>query len=177
MNSQPTHLQPLSTQTKVSRFLMNWLLLTIVWIGFTGTFDLHELLTGIVVAGILSFMAIRIFTCCDLALLAPKKLFYLGKFIVVFLVALVKSNFDMARRVLSPALPINPGVVKFKSQLKSNFAKMVLANAITLTPGTLSIDVIDDTFYIHWIDVKSADPEVAFKEIAEDFENLLIKIF
>ncbi len=177
MNSQPAHFQPLSTQTKISRFLMNWILLTIVWIGFTGTLDLQELLVGIGVTAILSFMAIRIFTCCDLTLLAPKKLFYLGKFIIVFLMALVKSNFDMARRVLSPSLPINPGVVKFKSKLKSNFSKMVLANAITLTPGTLSIDVIDDTFYIHWIDVVSDDPEVAFKEIAEDFENLLIKIF
>lgn len=177
MNRQPTHLQPLSTQTKLSRFLMNWILLTLVWIGFTGTLDVQELLVGIIISGILSLMAIRIFTCCTLALLAPKKLFYLGKFIVVFLIALIKSNFDMARRVLSPALPINPGVVQFKSQLKSNFAKMVLANAITLTPGTLSIDIIDDTFYIHWIDVVSDQPEVAFKEIAEDFENLLLKIF
>jgi len=156
---------------------MNWILLTLVWIGFTGTLDLQELGVGVVIAGILSLMAIRIFTCCDLTLLAPKKLFYLGKFIVIFLIALVKSNFDMAGRVLSPSLPINPGVVKFKSKLKSNFSKMVLANAITLTPGTLSIDVIGDTFYIHWIDVKSANPEIAFKEIAEDFENLLIKIF
>lgn len=177
MNSQPTHFQSLSTQTKLSRFLMNWILLTLVWIGFTGTLDLQELGVGVVIAGILSLMAIRIFTCCDLTLLAPKKLFYLGKFIVIFLIALVKSNFDMAGRVLSPSLPINPGVVKFKSKLKSNFSKMVLANAITLTPGTLSIDVIGDTFYIHWIDVKSANPEIAFKEIAEDFENLLIKIF
>lgn len=177
MNSQSAHIQPLSTATKVSRFLMNWILLTLVWIGFTGTIDTIELLVGVGVAGILSAMSIRIFTCCDLSLLSPQKLFYLGKFAIVFLIALIKSNFDMARRVLSPSLPINPGVVKFKSKLKSNFAKMVLANAITLTPGTLSIDVIGDTFYIHWIDVTTTDPEEAFKEIAEDFENLLIKIF
>ena len=156
---------------------MNWILLTVVWIGFTGTLDTTELLVGVVIAGILSAMAIRIFTCCDLSILAPTKLFYLTKFVVVFVIALIKSNFDMARRVLSPSLPINPGVVKFKSKLKSNFSKMVLANAITLTPGTLSIDVIGDTFYIHWIDVTTTDPEEAFKEIAEEFESILLKIF
>jgi multicomponent Na+:H+ antiporter subunit E len=54
---------------------------------------------------------------------------------------------------------------------------MVLANSITLTPGTLSIDIIDDTFYIHWIDVKTTDPEKAYTEIAETFEKILLKIF
>ena len=54
---------------------------------------------------------------------------------------------------------------------------MVLANSITLTPGTLTIDVVGDTFYIHWIDVKTTDPEKAFTEIAESFEKVLLKIF
>jgi len=54
---------------------------------------------------------------------------------------------------------------------------MVLANSITLTPGTLTIDVIKNTFYIHWIDVKSEDSEVVYKEIAESFEKILIKIY
>ena len=98
-------------------------------------------------------------------------------FLFTFLVALVKSNMDVARRVLSPSLPINPGIVKFKTSLKTNFSKMVLANAITLTPGTLSIDIIDDTYYIHWIDVKTTDPEKAKAEIAGKFEEILLKIF
>ena len=83
----------------------------------------------------------------------------------------------MARIVLSPSLPINPGIVKFKSKLPTDYAKMVLANSITLTPGTLSIDIIDDTFYIHWINVKTTNPEEAFTEIAETFEKILLKIF
>jgi len=95
----------------------------------------------------------------------------------VFLVELVKSNLDVARRIISPSLPINPGIVKFKTKLTSEYAKMVLANSITLTPGTLSLDIIDDTFYIHWIDVKTLDPEEVRMEIAEKFEKILIKIF
>ncbi len=99
------------------------------------------------------------------------------KYIVVFIIALLKSNLDVARRVLSPSLPINPGIVKFKTNLPTDFSKMVLANSITLTPGTLTIDIIEDTFYIHWIDVKTTDPEKAFTEIAEQFEKILLKIF
>jgi multicomponent Na+:H+ antiporter subunit E len=90
---------------------------------------------------------------------------------------MIKANLDVARRVISPSLPINPGIVKIKTRLKSDYAKMVLANSITLTPGTLSVDIVDDYIYIHWIDVKSTDPEQAFKDIAETFEKILIKIF
>jgi multicomponent Na+:H+ antiporter subunit E len=54
---------------------------------------------------------------------------------------------------------------------------MVLANSITLTPGTLTIDVIDDVFYIHWIDVQTTNPEDAFTHIAESFEKILLKIY
>ena len=65
-------------------------------------------------------------------------------YIPVFLYKLVLANFDMAYRVLSPKLPINPRIVKVPTSLKSDFLKLVLANSITLTPGTLSLDVEDD---------------------------------
>jgi multicomponent Na+:H+ antiporter subunit E len=98
-------------------------------------------------------------------------------YLIVFTWELIKSNLDVARRVLTPSLPINPGIVKFKTKLTTDYSKMVLANSITLTPGTLSIDIVDDTFYVHWIDVKTTDPEEAFVEIAETFEKILLKIF
>ena len=54
---------------------------------------------------------------------------------------------------------------------------MVLANSITLTPGTVTIDVIDNMFYVHWIDVETEDPQQAFMLIAEPFEKVLLKIY
>lgn len=149
----------------------------LVWIGFTSTFALQELFVGIFVTMVLSMLTIRFFTCCTFRFLRPVSLFWVFYFFWVFLVALVKANLDVAWRVISPSLPINPGIVKFKTKLKTDYAKMVLANAITLTPGTLTIDVVDDTFYVHWIDVKTTDPEKAFQEIAEPFEKILLKIF
>lgn len=170
-------MKSLTLNAKLTRFFINWLFLMIVWIGFTTTFAMQEIAIGLLVSGLISALTIRLFTCCTLSILAPQRIFYMVYYLIIFTRELIKSNFDVARRVLTPSLPINPGIVKFKTKLPTHYAKMVLANSITLTPGTLTIDVIDDTFYIHWIDVKTTDPEEAFLEIAETFEKILLKIF
>ncbi len=168
---------PLTLSQKAERFFINWVFLMLVWLAFTSTFAVQEVIIGLLTSGLISALSIRMFTCCTISIFNPVKIFYMIKYLIVFLIALVQSNFDVARRVLTPSLPINPGIVKFKTELKTHFSRMVLANSITLTPGTLSVDVIDDTFYIHWIDVKTTDEKKAFTEIAESFEKILLKIF
>ncbi len=170
-------MQSLTFNQKLGRFILNWILLMLVWLMFTSTLFWQEVLVGAVVSMLLSLASIRIFTCCDFSILRPDRIFWMIWYFFVFIKALVVANFDVARRVISPSLPINPGIVKFKTKLKTNYSKMVLANSITLTPGTLSVDVVGDTFYIHWIDVETTDPEEAFKIIAEPFEKILLKIF
>ncbi len=90
---------------------------------------------------------------------------------------LLKSNFNVARIVLTPGLPIQPGIVKFTTTLKSDMAKMLLANSITLTPGTLTVDIVGDTYYIHWLEVSTTTPEESYKAIGENFEKLLKDVF
>jgi multicomponent Na+:H+ antiporter subunit E len=97
-------------------------------------------------------------------------------YLVVFIWACIKANFDVAYRVLHPAMPIRPGIVKVKTTLKSEFARTLLANSITMTPGTITVDIIDDFFYIHWIYISSEDPEVYTKTIIGKFENYIKKI-
>ncbi len=96
---------------------------------------------------------------------------------MVFLFELIKSNLDVARRVITPSLPINPGIVEVKTKLKSKMGRMILANSITLTPGTLTIDIKEDTLYIHWIDVETQDVNEATKKIVRKFEKYLEKIY
>lgn len=100
---------------------------------------------------------------------------YLPRFLWECLVA----NIDVAYRVLHPNLPINPGIVKVKTKLKSDVGLTFLANTITLTPGTMTVDVDKEKglLYIHWINVKGKDVEAATKQIVEKFEHTLIKIF
>jgi multicomponent Na+:H+ antiporter subunit E len=90
----------------------------------------------------------------------------------------VMANLDVAYRVLHPALPIRPGIVRIHTSLKTPEARTALANAITLTPGTLTVAVTDaGAMYIHWIDVSSRDPEEAARRIAGRFEPLIRKVF
>jgi multicomponent Na+:H+ antiporter subunit E len=73
-------------------------------------------------------------------------------------------------------MPIRPGIVKVKTTLKSDMAKMLLANSITMTPGTISVDIIDDYLYIHWIFISSDDPEVYTGIITGSFEKYIKRI-
>mgnify|MGYP003876904265 FL=1 len=75
-----------------------------------------------------------------------------------FFLAMARANLDVAWRVLTGR--IRPGIVRFNPGLRTDLGRTVLANSITLTPGTLTVDVDDDTgdFYVHWINVKDEEP-------------------
>jgi len=161
----------------VTKFVYTFIIIFLIWYAFTTSLQPAELITGAVVSLMIAYITVKNFNCCDPILMAPSHIIYFIKYFFVFLGALIKANFDVARRVVSPNLPINPGIVSFKTKLNNDFAKMVLANSITLTPGTLTIDVVDDTFYIHWIDVSTQNPEEIYNEIAAPFEKVLLKIY
>lgn len=76
-------------------------------------------------------------------------------------------------------MPINPGIVKVKTTLRSDTGLTFLANSITLTPGTLSVDVDQENgfLYVHWINVKDKDIDRATSLIVHRFERILKRIF
>ncbi|MDD5675372.1 MAG: Na+/H+ antiporter subunit E, partial [Chitinivibrionales bacterium] len=79
---------------------------------------------------------------------------------------------------LHPAMPIKPGVVKVKTTLTTATGIAVLANSITLTPGTHTIDVTPDGYlYVHWINVKTHDRDLATALIVGRFEWIIKRIF
>lgn len=175
--STKTHTPILKSKSTPGKFIYTFLIMFVIWLAFTTSLEPAELITGVIVSLVIAAFSDRIFSCCGLRPLMPIKILYFIQYFFVFMIALIKSNFDIARRVVSPKLPINPGIVKFETKLTNSFARLVLANSITLTPGTLTMDVINNKFYVHWIDVKTEDPEEVYKEIAEPFEKILIKIY
>lgn len=77
-----------------------------------------------------------------------------------FAVGLAQANWDVAKRVITGE--INPGIVKFNPRLKTDLGRMILANSITLTPGTLTVDIDDEgTYYIHAINLDTPEPTEA----------------
>lgn len=149
-----------------------------MWIALTASFAIPELVTGLAVAALASFITLAGPPLgVSRALLHPGKLVHALWYVVVLFVAIVRSNLDVARRVLSPTLRINPGIVRVNTRLKSPIARLILANSITLTPGTLTVHVEGEHIFVHWIDVQSTDAEQATREIVAGFEKHLEVIF
>ncbi len=161
----------------MSRFLFTFIVLFLIWLGFTTSLATAELITGAVLSLIIASFSYKTFTVEGLGFFSPRRVVLIIKYLFVFMIALIKANIDVAKRVISPKLPINPGIVEYKTQLTNPTAVTILANSITLTPGTLTVDVIDNSLFIHWIDVTTKDPEGIVREIGENFEKILKEFF
>ena len=109
----------------------------------------------------------------------PSRYLWFCYYVSLFLWECLKANIDVALRVLNPKLPINPGIIKVKTVLKSDTALTFLANSITLTPGTFCVDIKpkEGFLYIHWINVETENTEKATQLIVNKFERVLEKIF
>lgn len=160
----------------ISKWLYTTIIFFILWMVLTGTLRWDELATGAIVSVILAIFTFHIFTTEGLANLSPKKVICGIIYFFPYLIwQMIKANIDVAYRVIHPKRPIKPGIVKVKTKMKSNLAKTIVANSITLTPGTFTLDVKDDEMYIHWIDVKTTNIEDASKMIPGVFEKCLMK--
>ena len=97
-----------------------------------------------------------------------------GKYILMYCFYLVKevfkSNFHVAKIILSPKMDISPKIITFNTKLKSNFLRCIFANSITLTPGTLSVELQDDYLTVHCLEESSIE---GVKN--SDFEKILLK--
>ena len=165
----------------MGRKLILFLLAYVVWCLFDWIPDTDHLLVGIPVAAIVGLlMGDLVFQRSHLVWHPRRYLYFLFHYVPVFLWEVLKANIDVAYRAVHPQLLINPGIVKVKISLKSDIACTLLANSITLTPGTMSIDIDQEksVLYVHWIDVRAAhDIEKATQIIVERFESILGKIF
>lgn len=162
---------------KFKRYISTLIIYFIFWLAYTTSLKLENLLIGIIFSALLSLFTYQSFSQQKSDNNIFKRLTSFLTYIPVFIFEMIKANIDVAYRVINPSLPINPGIVKITTNLKSDYAKLFLANSITLTPGTLTVDVIDNDLYIHWIDVTSSDKEIQKKEIAGKFESKLGGMF
>lgn len=71
--------------------------------------------------------------------------------------AIVKANIDVAKRILNPSLPINPCVVRTKGTQKTDLCRVIYANSITLTPGTVSLELDEEEIVVHALTQEAAD--------------------
>ena len=160
-----------------------WLVITgqIISI-FRGAPSTEVLIAGAIVSCLVALFSARFFI--------HEKFYWLfaGRFIpmliyciCIFPIELWKANVDVAKRALDPKLPVNPGIVKVPVNLQSEYGLAMLADSITLTPGTITMDIVDEEgqtyYYIHWIDVATQDPVEAGDAIKGTLEKWVGRIW
>lgn len=147
--------------------------MAVLWAMATGSLTLPSLLMGVFVGGgVLHLVGpvlgdprygIRFYKAVALA--------------VFFLWELLASGVRVARDVLRPRLDLTPAVVAVPLELKHEVAIVLLANMVSLTPGTLSIDLAEDRSCLFVHTMYGEDPDAARRAIKEDFERRILEVF
>jgi len=165
------------SKEKIKNFFYLFFFLFLTWLCLTSSLKSEEFLTGLFISLILTLFLNKLYLNFGLPPLTHKRILFFIVYIFILFNEIVKANLDVAYRVIHPKMPIRPGIVMIKTGLKQDIAKLILANSITLTPGTFTLDIVGDKLLIHWINVKAEDTEGATNLIGEKFERILRKIF
>ncbi len=135
-----------------------YLLYFILWVIFNGNLTLEICLFGLAVAGVM-----LAFTCkfMDYSLEKEKRIvkkyFKILRYLCVLVSEIVKANFAVMHMILSEREEVEPVVVKFHSDMKTTMGKVFLANAITLTPGTITVTLEGSEYVVHCLDESLAE--------------------
>jgi multicomponent Na+:H+ antiporter subunit E len=158
-------------------FLWLSVLLAFLWFAANSSLAVEALATGVLISVALAYMFTRKPSAWRDVRLSPERLRHFVIYTGVFLVELVRANINMMRYVYAPRIKIKPGIVRVRTKLQTPVGRLALANSIALTPGSLVIDIDGDSLFVHWLDVKTTDPDEATRAIAGAFEEHLEKTF
>lgn len=158
------------------KYVATFLVLFLVYVLLAGLV-IEEIIVGAIVSMILTLIITKYVDYRIDYKLPLRILVFIFMYIPVFVWQLIIANLDIAFRVLSINIPLNPGFVKIETELEGDFSKLLLANSITLTPGTLSVDVDGKDLYVHTVDVKGKSKEENKKQISGLFERILGVVF
>lgn len=153
-------------------FIVTWISAFLIWLILSaGTgpvllWSWPELVAGAIVSLVVGIIARSFYARNNnYRMLNPVRWMYLVVYICIpFFLEMARANIDVACRVITGK--INPGIVRYNPELTTDLGQLLLANSITLTPGTLTVEVDEKTgdFYIHMLNVR---PETEKKEECE----------
>ncbi len=146
----------------------------LLWIIFNGNFTLEICLFGIVIAG-----AVFAFTCrfMDYSLEKEKnnlrKVLKFLRYTCILVIEIVKANFAVIHMILSEKEELEPVLVSFRSRIQTPTGRAFLANAITLTPGTITVSLENSDYVVHCLDESLAEgiDESVFVDLLTDLER------
>ena len=144
----------------------------LMWVFLSGSYDLYNFTFGFFLGFFIIWIIGNNIEGNKYVKIIPRII----SFFIYFLYQVVKANLQVAYEVMTPNLYVEPGIIRIPLDVKSNIEISILANLITLTPGTLSMDVSEDNkvLYVHTMYVK--DKEKFIREIKDGFEKRILLI-
>jgi len=162
-------------RSRITVFILTFL----GWLALTSIRDIQEIVAGLIVAILVTLMAGHFLITTEKTKSVPVRILSAIRYFIRFLWEMVKANIHVAYLVVHPKVPINPGIVKIKTGLTKDAGMTVLANSITLTPGTLTVDINPEKreLYVHWITVETTDINENTRIVGGRFEERLREVF
>ena len=170
-------------KTTFPAFIVTFLVSYAFWILLSWSFSAQELTAGAVVCLAVALFSARFFIHTEsFSFFNPLRLFVaLFYWLGVFMVELFKANWDVAKRCYGGCKNVNPGFVKVPVDLKTDYGQAALANSITLTPGTITMEITEEEgqtyYYNHWIDVTKPSGKEAGDAIKGTLEKWVRRIW
>ena len=159
------------------QFINLWLTLLIIWLLANGSLASHTIIAGVSISAVIALAFAAFAQVYSVVRWSPRVIYYYLIYLSVFFYELVKANLNVMLLVFSPRINISPAIVEIKTELESPMGRLALANTITLTPGTLVVDIQDDSLFVHWINISTTDPVAAAEAISGRFEKYLKVIY
>ncbi len=140
------------------RYIITFLILFLNWILWSGKFDAFHLSLGIISCILVSYMSHDfLFKREKFSIKCIIEVIRFIEYIPWLLYQILLANIHVAYLALSPRMPINPGIIRFKTKLKKDVSLATFANSITLTPGTITADIREGEYYVHALSQKVAE--------------------
>ena len=162
---------------KIARIVITTVYLMGGWILFTGTFAVFSLFLGFLFSFLIAFLTYDIFIEereAGRRELLPQ-LYFFFIYLGVLFFEIYLASLKMIPAIITGN--INPRIVHFRTRLKSELARVMLANSITLTPGTLTLDLDEDHLVVHWLNAKTTHSNYAGSLIKGNIETWLRRIW
>lgn len=130
----------------------------LVWVIFNGQFTLEIAAFGAVIAGGIYWFICKFLNYSPRTdLLLFKRVFQILHYLIVLVKEIIKANFEVIKMIMSSKYELEPAVVHFKTDLRTTPARVLLANSITLTPGTITVSLNENEYVVHCLDKSLAE--------------------
>ena len=135
-----------------------FILFFLIWVMFNGQLTAEIAAFGVVIAGVMYWFLCKFFNYkLRYDLFFWRKAPLLIQYLFTLIWEILKANLVVFKMIYSAEYELEPAVVRFKTDLHSTFARVLLANSITLTPGTITVTLTDNEYMVHCLDKELAE--------------------